>query len=79
MLYDVSQFSDVVPLDYMLYQNYPNPINPGTEIRFDIPEYSSIEIDAGVTDQKVFVVLENKYAPNTYGAWSFQVYFVSIL
>ena len=34
---------------------------------------SSIEIDAGVTDQKVFVVLENKYAPTTYGVWSFQV------
>ena len=35
---------------------------------------SSIEIDAGVTDQKVFVVLENKYAPNTYGVWPYTTY-----
>jgi len=64
LLYDVSQFSDVVPLDYMLYQNYPNPFNPGTEIRFDIPEYSSVKIIVwNVLGQKVRTLVEANLDP----------------
>ena len=33
----ISNNSNTIPEDFMLYQNYPNPFNPNTVIRFDIP------------------------------------------
>ena len=35
----VRRISDVVPEDFGLYQSYPNPFNPVTNIRFSIPNY----------------------------------------
>lgn len=34
----------VVPRDYQLLQNWPNPFNAGTTIAFDIPEPSSVKL-----------------------------------
>jgi hypothetical protein len=33
-----------IPKDFMLYNNYPNPFNPVTKIKFDLPEYSFVTI-----------------------------------
>jgi len=33
-----------IPTEYYLYTNYPNPFNPSTTIRFDIPKSSQIKI-----------------------------------
>ncbi|MBI4546982.1 MAG: T9SS type A sorting domain-containing protein [Ignavibacteriae bacterium] len=40
---DVSNLSDI-PEYYALYQSYPNPFNPTTKIKFDLPVQSSVTL-----------------------------------
>lgn len=44
-----------VPLKYVLYNNYPNPFNPTTTIRYDLP-------NDGLVQLKVFDILGNEVA-----------------
>jgi len=39
---DVKQISNNIPLKYLLFQNFPNPFNPATVIKFDVPVDSRI-------------------------------------
>ena len=33
-----------MPVDYYLYSNYPNPFNPSTKIKIDIPKASYVKL-----------------------------------
>jgi hypothetical protein len=44
----VEQLDGSLPTDYVLYNNYPNPFNPQTTIRFDIP--TSVNVRLSVFD-----------------------------
>lgn len=41
---ELSESPDI-PINYVLQKNYPNPFNPVTSIMFDLPEYSSVQIN----------------------------------
>ena len=40
----VSKQNDVIPGEYVLYANYPNPFNPTTTIKYSIPEESNVQL-----------------------------------
>jgi Tol biopolymer transport system component len=40
----VEAISSFIPTDYVLYQNYPDPFNPSTQIEFDLAEYSQVRV-----------------------------------
>ncbi|MBI5403064.1 MAG: T9SS type A sorting domain-containing protein [Ignavibacteriae bacterium] len=37
---NINQLSSSTPSDFKLYSNYPNPFNPATKIKFDLPKKS---------------------------------------
>ena len=40
----INNISQEIPGEFKLYANYPNPFNPSTKIKFDVPEQSFINL-----------------------------------
>jgi len=44
MVVGIINSAEEIPKDFRLYNNYPNPFNPVTTIKFDIPKSSFVKI-----------------------------------
>jgi len=52
----------VQPSDFTLYQNFPNPFNPNTNITFEIPFQIEVKIILyDVTGQEIKTITNQKY------------------
>jgi len=50
-----------VPMEFVLHQNYSNPFNPTTTIRFSLPQRANVTLTVyNMLGQKVAVVVENE-------------------
>jgi hypothetical protein len=68
--------SGEVPNDFALSQNYPNPFNPSTEISFDLPVASHVELSIyNVLGQKVETLVDREMeAGNHIVTWNADPY-----
>lgn len=58
---------NIIPEKYALYQNFPNPFNPTTQIRYDIPENTHVRINVYNTlGQRVVTLLDNIQVAGAY-------------
>lgn len=68
----VRNISSAIPSGFRLYNNYPNPFNPSTKIRFDVPSNVSPQpvklIVFNIQGKQVASLLESHAAPGTYEA-----------
>ena len=81
----ISAINEVIPSDYKLYNNYPNPFNPSTNILFDIPKQSSVKLTLfDMTGREVLNFFEKDLAAGSYkyslnlGNMNSGVYFVKL-
>ena len=59
-----------LPKEYKLYNNYPNPFNPITNIKFDVSEFGHVKILIyNINGQVVRTLESSNFAPGTYSTY----------
>jgi len=68
----LSTRGSIIPEDYALRANYPNPFNPSTSIGFDIPEAGQVSVEIlDLSGRQVAVLTKDHYAAGSYEVvWS---------
>lgn len=63
----IQQISSKIPREFKLYNNYPNPFNPVTKIRFDIPGKDMVRISIyNLLGQLVEELVNSELEPGEY-------------
>jgi len=63
----LSSEEDMIPEVFALYNNYPNPFNPITNIKYDIPEVSDVRIDIyNLAGQRVRTLVSKQHQPGRF-------------
>jgi hypothetical protein len=64
---DIKKYKNNIPGSFILYQNFPNPFNPETKIRFDIPSGSAVNLNVyDITGKLIRNILNKNLLPGTY-------------
>ncbi len=59
-----------LPGEFRLFQNFPDPFNPSTEIRYSVPVYSKVTIKVYDSAGREVATIENRERPaGTYGVY----------
>lgn len=59
LLTGITEYSTEIPVNFKLYNNFPNPFNPSTKIRFDISERTNVKLIIYNSTGKEVTVLVN--------------------
>lgn len=63
----ISQISSEIPEEYKLFNAYPNPFNPSTIIKFDLPVNSQVTLKVyDILGKEVAVLINEKLNPGYY-------------
>ncbi len=63
----INQIGSAIPDKYFLYVNYPNPFNPETKIKFDLPENTRVNLAVfDVSGRNVHILINQNLNPGTY-------------
>lgn len=63
----INQISTVIPENYKVYNNFPNPFNPSTTIKFDIARLQDVKIAIyDLTGKEVARLAEQRFNAGTY-------------
>ena len=63
----VNQVSEEIPAEYKLYKNYPNPFNPTTTIKFDLPKSSVVKLSVyDITGKEIETLVNEKMNAGSY-------------
>lgn len=63
----ISQIGTEIPKIYRLYNNYPNPFNPVTKIRFDLPRQDIVKIEIyDITGRLIAKLVDEELTAGTY-------------
>lgn len=63
----ISQISTTIPERFFLYNNYPNPFNPGTIIKFDVAKFQQVKIRVyNALGKEVTTLINQSLNPGTY-------------
>lgn len=65
----IQNISSVIPVKFMLYNNYPNPFNPGTTFKFDVAKSQHIKLTVyDLLGRVVEILYDGFLQPGKYSA-----------
>ena len=63
----INNISSTIPVEYNLYNNYPNPFNPSTSIKFDIPKAGFVSLKVyDLTGRELATLVNEVLQPSSY-------------
>lgn len=63
----VVKINETVPVDFVIYQNFPNPFNPVTNIRYDVRKQSEVILKVyDITGKEIKTLVNQVQTPGTY-------------
>ncbi len=65
---NVKNDEPLIKKEFALHQNYPNPFNPATNIKYDLPTYSTVSLEIfNILGQKVRTLIDHQFMnPGSY-------------